>query len=171
MKLRYTLIFAICFSAFAFSQNQSSIDFIIRNLGVNVDGHFETFDINAEFDSSQNLKKITGTIQVKSIETGIESRDEHLLEEDYFHAEKHKTITLKSRAITKKSNGNYIVKSNLTIKGKTKKITIPVKIEKQNGQYKIISNFEINRKDFNVGGSSFIMSKTARINVVHYQNL
>jgi polyisoprenoid-binding protein YceI len=171
MKFKLFSILILLISTFSFAQNSSSIDFVIKNLGFNVDGHFNTFTIDTEFDSNENLKKITGTIQVKSIKTGIENRDEHLLEEDYFNVEKHKAITLKSTAITKKTIGNYRVKSNVTIKGKKKEITIPVKVEKQSNKFKITSNFEIDRKDFDVGGSSFVMSKTVKISVVHYQDL
>jgi len=108
---------------------------------------------------------------VASIKTGIESRDEHLLKADYFNVKNHQYITLVSTSITKNSKNNYSVIANLVIKGKRKKITIPVEVTKTEKNYKISSNFEINRKDFDVGGGSLMMSKTVNINVVYFQDL
>ena len=152
-----------------FSQNNSSINFVIKSLGINVDGHFNTFTIKTDFDEEGNLTRLFGTIKVSSLRTGIESRDEHLLEEDYFNAENHEFITLESTALNKKTNNSYAIVTNLSIKGITKEISIRVNVERTSGSYKLTSSFEINRRDFKVGGSSFVMSKTVKINVIHYQ--
>ena len=161
-----------CFVSIGFSQNSSTIDFIISNLGINVDGHFNTFSITTKFnDANSELEHVSGSITVASLETGIDSRDEHLLEEDYFNVDKYKLITLKSEYVTKVSDSQYMVKANLKIKGIIKTIRIKLNIEKENGSHKIVSSFKIDRKDFKVGGSSFVMSKTVKINIVHYQKL
>ena len=170
--MKRILIIFISFFCFGnVNAQESSIDYIIKNLGVNVDGHFNEFVITADFDSDGKLNDIVGTIDVSSIETGIDSRDEHILEEDYFYAKKHRKITLKSTAIKILKVDSYEVTAHLTIKGKTKKITIPIAIEKVGGKYKITSYFEINRKDFDIGGGSFIMGKTVKISVTHYQDI
>jgi len=166
--MRLFFIGLICLSAFGFAQ-KSSIDFEIKNVGITVDGHFNTFTINPEFNSDYELIAISGKVTVSSIETGIDSRDEHLLEDDYFDTSNHKYITLSSTSISKKSDNSYSAKVDLKIKGKTKQITIPIKVEKLTDSYKITSSFEINRKDFNVGGGSFVMSKTVKIIVACYQ--
>ncbi len=162
-------IYILCLGNF-YAQD-SSIDFTIKNLGINVDGHFNELTISADFDMEGKLNKISSAIVVSSIETGIDSRDEHLLEEDYFYVEKYPKITLKSTEVKALKNNNYEVTANLTIKGKTKQITIPLSVQKVNETYKITSYFEINRRDFDVGGGSFVMSKTVKINVTHYQKL
>jgi len=168
MKTRLIFIGLVCLSLFGFAQ-KTSVDFEIKNLGVTVDGHFNTFTIDAELDSTGELISISGKILVSSIKTGIESRDEHLLEEDYFNTEKFKYILLESTSINKSTNSSYNIKANLTIKGKTKAINIKVTVDKSTDFCKVMSNFEINRKDFDVGGGSFVMSKTVKINVIHYQ--
>lgn len=168
---RFIILFFVFFCLGNEYAQDSSIDFVIRNVGINVDGHFNTFQIAASINKDGGLENITSTIEVASIETGIESRDEHILKEDYFDAEKHKSIVLKSTEIKKLKTDTYEVVANLTIKGKTKKITIPITIKKVDGKHKISSYFEINRKDFDVGGGSFVLSKTVKISVVHYQDL
>ena len=163
------LLLLVAFTSFSFAQNSSSVTFVIKNLGVNVDGHFNTFEIDANLNSNDELVDLSGKITVSSIETGIDSRDEHLLEEDYFDTENHKYITLQSKTIRKNSDTEYSVDADLSIKGKTKSISIPVTVRKQNDSFKITSYFEINRKDFDVGGGSFVMSKTVKIKVTHFQ--
>lgn len=168
MQRFITLLFiCLCFTGFT---QESSIDFVIKNVGINVDGHFNTFTIRANISEKGKLESITSTIDVKSIETGIDSRDEHILKDDYFDAEKHKSIALKSTKINQLDTDSFEVVANLTIKGKTKTITLPVSLQKLESQYKITSYFEINRKDFDVG-SSFVLGKTVKISVVHYQDL
>ncbi|WP_422106563.1 YceI family protein [Winogradskyella sp.] len=164
------ILLTIC-TSFGYSQNASSIDFVIKNLGVNVDGHFNTFDIIAEFNPESELTNISGKIAVSSIKTGIESRDEHLLKDDYFDIENHAYITLRSISISKTSDTVYSVKADLSIKGKTKQITIPVTVQSVDETYKITSSFKINRRDFDVGGGSFVMGKTVKIQVTYFQEM
>ena len=166
-KLLISLSF-VALSMFGFTQN-SSIDFVIRNLGINVDGFFKTFSVTTKFDDANNLEDFSGEVKANSIETGIDSRDEHLLEEDYFHVSKYPLITLDVAELYKKPNNTYSAKVNLRIKGKSKQFTIPLKVEISDLQRKITSEFQINRKDFGVGGSSFVMSKTVKIKVVHVE--
>jgi polyisoprenoid-binding protein YceI len=169
----YLFYVLVCWSvSIGFSQNASSINFVIKNLGINVDGHFNSFSVTTKFnESTSDLERISGSINVASIKTGIDSRDEHLLEEDYFNAGIYKQITLASESVTKVSETRYKVEALLTIKGITKPITIKIDVVKTNDGYKISSAFEIDRKDFKVGGSSFVMSKTVKVNVIHYQKV
>jgi polyisoprenoid-binding protein YceI len=170
LRYLFAWVFIAVFSL-GCAQNTSSIDFVIRNFGISVDGHFNTFTVNATFNSVGLLENILAEIRVASVNTGIDSRDEHILEKDYFHAEKYELIRLQSETISKKAVNSYEVEAKLSIKGKTKTITIPVTVIKTANNYKITSNFEINRQDFNVGGGSFLMHKTVKINVVQYQKL
>lgn len=154
---------------FSFSQTESRIDFVIKNVGINVDGHFNEFNILGIFNPEGKLRSVSGEIKVASIETGIESRDEHLLEDDYFDGVNHPKITLVGISGIEKADGVYDFNCDLTIKGTTRKITIPVEVVAEGDYWKIKSNFQINRRDFDVGGGSFVLSKTVKIEVVHYQ--
>jgi len=167
------LFFVICFCclSLSFSQNKSSIDFVIRNVGIAVDGHFNTFNIETDFDNKGELLNIKGEIKVASIETGIESRDNHILKADYFDIENYENITWVSKAINTIDDVVFTMIADLTIKGKTKEISITVNRDKINNKYKITSSFKINRRNFDVGGRSIVMSNTVKINVVHYHNL
>ena len=90
---------------------------------------------------------------------------------DYFDIENHENITWISKAINTIDDGVFTMIADLTIKGKTKEISITVNRDKINNKYKITSSFKINRRNFDVGGRSIVMSNTVKINVVHYHNL
>ncbi|MDG1730412.1 MAG: YceI family protein [Algibacter sp.] len=171
--MKHFLFFLIyfCSLSLGFSQNVPSIDFVIRNVGIGVDGHFETFNIETDFDATGKLLQINGVIKAASIETGMESRDEHLLKDDYFDVENYENITLVSKTITAKSEAVFNVVATLTIKEKSKEIRITVNREKVDDKYRVTSKFAINRRDFGVGGRSFILSNTVKINVLHFHKL
>ena len=100
-----------------------------------------------------------------SIATGIEDRDKHLLEEEYFNASTYHNITFVTTKIEKSTQGTYFLRANLTIKGITKKVTVPINFQQTDHNIMIQAAFEINRRDFNVGGGSMIMSKKVKIHV------
>jgi polyisoprenoid-binding protein YceI len=64
---------------------------------------------------------------VKSIDTGVEQRDEHLRSNDFFEAEKYPTITFKSTSFKKNgSDDSYDMKGDLTVKGITNSVELKV---------------------------------------------
>ncbi|MCP5064744.1 MAG: YceI family protein [Ignavibacteriae bacterium] len=148
-------------------KTETSVNFKIKNFGVNVDGHFETISISTLFNSENELTDILATVEVESITTGMESRDNHILKEDFFYVKKHKNIVLETINIKKESLENYLVTANLTIKNRSKQITILIQVKKTGEGFVLTSNFEINRIDYSVGGSSLVLGKTVKISVKH----
>lgn len=176
MKKHLLIIFLFCaFSSFSqeLIQNdqESSITFTIKNFGFDVDGNFSDFKIVSNFNT-ENLKEsfINAKIRVKSIFTDSEARDEHLMKSDYFDVEKYPEIAFKSSEIEKNKDGNYIVKGVLIIKGTKKTIENFLKIKQEEKSISMLANFAINRKDFGVGGSSFVLSKNVNIKMVYVAN-
>ena len=102
--------------------SHSEVGFKIRHLMIsNVNGHFTNYTatVTTEYDNFE-----TATIQfeaeAKTLTTGSEQRDAHLLAEDFFDAGAYPTIKFASSAFTKNSDGSYTVNGDLTIKGITK---------------------------------------------------
>lgn len=148
------------------SSDKTKVEFKIKNFGVNVDGSFGDVKIRTNFTRSQISKSfINAKIRIKSIETGIESRDKSILKEGYFHEAKFPFLELTSLTIKKKEMGGFIMLANLTIKGTTKQQQIPLSINETDKTLSITADFSINRKDFKVGGGSLVMSKKVKIHV------
>ena len=146
--------------------NKTSVLFQIRNFGITVDGGFKTSDIKTNIDTKDlSNSYINATITVNSIFTGIEARDKHLLETDYFDASNHEKIILKSSKLTKDVNGNIILFAKLSIKGITKEMEIPLEVFEDNSMLAIEASMLVNRKNFNVGGRSILLSNNVKIKV------
>jgi polyisoprenoid-binding protein YceI len=67
----------------------SQLGFRVRHLGItSVNGEFTDYDAKVTFDPEDlSTLKAEATIQVTSIDTGIERRDNHLRSDDFFNAE------------------------------------------------------------------------------------
>jgi polyisoprenoid-binding protein YceI len=148
------------------NKNKTSVLFQIRNFGITVDGGFKTTDIKTNLDTKDlSNSYINATITVNSIFTGIEARDKHLLETDYFDTLNHEKIILKSSKLTKDANGNITLFAKLSIKGITKEMEIPLDVFEDNSMLTLKASMLVNRKNFNVGGRSILLSNNVKIKV------
>lgn len=105
----------------------SEVAFSVRHMMVSkVRGRFESVEgkiVTAE-DPSQS--SASATIDLSSIWTGNDQRDEHLRSDDFFSAATHPKMTYQTTGI-RKDGDHYVVDGDLTLKGVTK--SIPMKVE------------------------------------------
>lgn len=145
---------------------QSNISFVIKNAGLQVEGSFSGFTGLVKFEPDKpELTVLEAEVKSQTISTGIGMRDNHLRKQEYFHAEKFPVIAMKSKAIRKSGNGGYLGTFNLTMKGVSKEVEVPFTFVQQSGHAQMQGNFEINRRDFKVGGGSLIMSDKVKVNI------
>ena len=174
MKTILILFSSLLLSFTAFSQKmdtRASVDFKIRNLGINVDGHFDTSTITTNFKSQDvSMWVLSGNVAVNSIDTDNKKRDTHLNSEDYFDSTTYPEITIEATKFKKTSKNNYDVTVSLTIKKTTKSIVIPMEIINDERSLSLKTYFEIDRLDYRVGESSFVMSNTVKINISYTLN-
>ena len=146
--------------------NRTTVLFKIKNLGLTVDGGFKTSVIKTNLDTKDlSNSYINATITVNSIFTGIEARDKHLLETDYFDALNHEKIILKSSKLTKDINGNITLFAKLSIKGIIEEMEIPLEVFEDSSTLVLKASMMINRKNFSVGGRSILLSNNVKIQV------
>ncbi|WP_181347978.1 YceI family protein [Thalassobacillus sp. CUG 92003] len=106
----------------------SSLDFQIKHMMVSkAKGEFKDFDVDFKGDLN-NLSEasVTVTIPVTSINTGNEDRDNHLRSGDFFEAEKYPNMVFESKSIKKKSDDEFEVTGDFTVKGVTNEETFTV---------------------------------------------
>ncbi len=126
----------ILISNVAFAQTKWSVDpahtnarFEIKHLGISfVDGDFTKLEGQVESKDSVNFDNATVSfdIDVNSIDTRIEARDNHLKSDDFFSAEKFPKMTLKNATLKKAGKGKFKLTGDLTIKDVTKNVTFDV---------------------------------------------
>lgn len=135
----------------------SNVTFKVRHMMSKVTGQFRDFDITLDIDrANPAASSVEFTIQTASIDTGNTNRDDHLRTPDFFDAAKFPTITFKSTSVREKSKNEYEVTGDFTMRGVTKRITLPVTflgfLKDPRGNEK--GGFEIettvNRKDYDI---------------------
>ncbi len=149
----------------------TNVEFRVKNFGISVTGNFSEVVITSIFNKNDLQSSfVLGILQVKSIDTHNKKRDKHLLESDYFDVAQFSEIRLQSTKIEHIAKNEYVMKADLSIKGITKSMDIPIEIIEKDKELLMKSEFEIDRSDFNVGDSSWILSDKVKINVVYTAN-
>ncbi len=118
---------ATALRTFAIDKTHSEAAFQVRHLITKVRGRFADFAGSIQFDADQPARSaVSFVIQAASIDTNTPDRDAHLRSDDFFAVETHPTITFTSTGITAAGGSDYKVAGNLTMRGVTKGIVIPV---------------------------------------------
>jgi len=148
----------ICSAQFKPSDEGSSVHFKIKNFGFNTGGSFSGLKGNIVFDPNNvQTANFDVTIDANSVNTDNNMRDGHLREETYFDTKNYPQIHFVSSKVTLSNKKDvYFVFGKLTIKKQTKDISFPFTAEPQNDGYLFKGSFKINRREFDVGGSSTI---------------
>ena len=170
MRLKKIVLVLVLGSFTCFSQElvqdktASEITFTIKNFGFNVPGNFSQFIASSNFSAS-SLKGsfLNVKISVASIFTDSEARDKHLLEVDYFNIKKYPNILFESSVIEKITPFKYLLKGFITIKGIKKRLETILNVTTSKTTVTFLTDFSLNRRDFGVGGSSFVLSKEVNI--------
>ncbi len=111
-----------------FDASHSEIVFKIRHLMIsNIKGEFRKFDATLVAPEPDfNNASARATIDVSSIFTNNDDRDNHLRSADFFDVEKFKEIKFESTTFTKFNTENGQLKGKLTIKNITKEVIFEV---------------------------------------------
>jgi polyisoprenoid-binding protein YceI len=138
--------------------SKSSVKFKIKNLGFNVDGTFSGLEGNISFDPNRPEEAMFKvSMNASTVNTGIDMRDSHLKKESYFNAEKYPKIVFEStKVLNSKKKSEWIIYGKLTMKNHSKDISFPFTAEPAGDGMLFKGLFSINRKDFDVGGTSVI---------------
>ena len=136
----------------------SAIGFEIKNFGFNTKGSFSSLEGTITWDPKDPGKAAFDvSIGAATINTDNNMRDEHLRKDSYFDVEKYPRIRMVSTSISgPDKSGHYTFNGKLTIKSTTKDISFPFIATPMVDDYIFKGEFTINRKDFDVGGSSTI---------------
>lgn len=107
----------------------SRASFSIRHMMVtNVRGEFGGVSGEVMLDDKDPSKSVVkATVDVKTLNTGVDKRDAHLKSGEFFDVEKFPTMTFESTKVTKGAKkGSWKVDGNLTLHGVTKPVTLDV---------------------------------------------
>ena len=138
----------------------SKLTFGTTHLGISeVEGLFKKFDAVIQTTKSDFSDAVFNlSVDVATIDTEVEMRDNHLRSADFFDVAKYPTMSFKSTSVTPSGKDKYILKGDLTLHGVTKPVSMSLWYRGTivNPQSKAtVSGFQvtgtIKRSEFNIG--------------------
>jgi len=144
----------------------TEIGFSVKHFFTPVTGTFRDYEVDLRFDAeAPENSTVTVTIDVGSVDTDNERRDNHLRSPDFFDAETYPKMTFLSTSVRQVAPNQLVATGNLTIKGTTKEVELginllgitelPPEMQDMMGGVVRIASFEastkVDRREFEVG--------------------
>jgi polyisoprenoid-binding protein YceI len=115
--------------SYKFDQSGSTIAFSVHQFLGTTHGKFTRFSGKIEVDRERpENSSVTAQIDVRSIDTRIKKRDDHLRSPEFFNVEKFPGMTFKSRSVKQTGPQSGDILGDLTMHGVTRPITLHVKL-------------------------------------------
>lgn len=145
-------VFAAAQSTWTLDQVHSNVGFEVRHLLTQVRGDFRDYEGTIFYDAENpENSSVEVTVQAASINTNNEKRDDHLRSEDFFAVDEHPTLSFKSTSVEDAGGDKLNVTGDFTIRGVTKRITIPVEVLGVMGDKAgFATEFVIDRQEYGV---------------------
>lgn len=120
---------AIQGAVWALDKPHTNVKFSVSHLVISdVDGTFKSFDGTMEASKPDySDAKITFTVDVNSINTDNDMRDNHLKSDEFLNAAKYPQMKFVSTSFTPLGDNKYKLVGNLSIRDVTKSVTFDVK--------------------------------------------
>jgi polyisoprenoid-binding protein YceI len=142
----------------------SEIQFKVKHLVIStVSGSFDEFTGEATTpEDSFEGGEVTVHIKAASINTNNGQRDGHLRSADFFDADNHGEITVKTTSIKQVSQDDYLITADFTMRGVTKQVDFKAEYggKATDGYGNIKIGLEvtgkINRKDFGLNWNAVV---------------
>lgn len=157
----------------------SIAEFAVKHMMVaTVKGRFRTLGGTIQIDEAQpERSSVTAEIETASVDTGQEQRDTHLRSDDFFNAERFPAITFRSTRVQRKSDDEWKVEGDLTIRDVTRPVTLDVEFDgqivdaygKQRAAFSATTR--VNRKDFGLNWNvaletgGWLLSDTFKVSI------
>jgi polyisoprenoid-binding protein YceI len=148
----------------SFDPPHCSIVFFVKHILAKVPGSFDVYSGSIRFDpATPETGSIDVSVDMKSVNTGVQKRDEHLRSPDFFDVAKYPAMWFVSQKIVTKGDNQYVAEGDLTIKDVTKRIELPFTflgtkpspLEKGKQVAGFEARFSINMLDYHVGDGKF----------------
>jgi polyisoprenoid-binding protein YceI len=140
---------------YRFDPSSSTIGFSVHQFLGTTQGKFTKFSGTIDVDRQRpENSSVTAQIDVRSIDTRIKKRDDHLRSAEFLNVEKFPQITFKSRSVKQTGPQSGDILGDLTMHGVTKPVTLHVKLltplnETSRTRWAVTVD-PITRRDFNL---------------------
>jgi polyisoprenoid-binding protein YceI len=150
------LVLTTCLPAAAHAQqviaDKSAIGFVVKQMGVPVEGSFGKFDAKLEFDPKKpEAGSVVLRVDLASAQIGDAETTRELRKPEWFDTAKHTAATFTSKSIKPAGAGRFDVLGTLSLKGNTRDITVPVVLAQAGAQATATGQFSLGRVDYKIG--------------------
>ncbi|MEJ2125036.1 MAG: YceI family protein [Alphaproteobacteria bacterium] len=134
-------------------------------------GEFKHFQAEIRFDPEEPQDaEVAASIDINSISTGIKDIDMTLIGPQWFDTRNYPVATFRSVSLREIDDDNFELTADITIKGQTKRLLLPVQFENNEGEAIVRTEAYLDRLEFGVGTnepiSGVLIDRNVRITVV-----
>ena len=130
----------------------SDIAFVIKQMGVSVEGRFKKFDAQISFDPAKpESSKMAFTVESASASVGSPESDSELPKANWFNVPKFPQATFQSSAVKGLGGGKFEVSGKLSIKGNVRDVVVPVTVTQSGANTTATGSFSLKRLAFKIG--------------------
>ena len=132
---------------------KSEVAFVVKQMGVPVEGRFRKFDAQLNFDPKKpEAGKVALTLDLGSATMGNVEADAELLKATWFNTAKFPQASFQSLSIKRAGGpGRFDIAGKLLIKGSSQDIVVPVTMTQAAGTTTASGSFVIKRLEFKIG--------------------
>lgn len=137
----------------------STISFTYNQMGSRVYGTFGKFEGVLDFDTSHpEAAHAKLTIELDSIDAGSSDANEELQKPAWFNTESYPVATFESTKFKDLGNNRYQITGNLTLRGLTREVAVPVLLKSENAIGIFDGELTLERGDFKIGDGEWANS-------------
>lgn len=131
---------------------KSTLAFTYRQMGAAIDGHFNKFSTDIKFNPAKvNLAKASLVVDLNSIDVGNDEGNGEVGKKIWFNTKVFPTARFVSTSIKAEGGDRYEVLGKLTIKDKTRDVSVPTTIKISGNTAQLDGTIVLKRLDFGIG--------------------
>lgn len=131
----------------------STVEFGYSQMNVKMDGSFSELRAREfSFDpAAPEAAKVVIEVALSNIDAGYEEANSELEKEEWLAMNQHPLATFTSSDVEVLGDGRYQVTGDLSIKGASHPVTVPVSFKEEDGKGIFEGSFTMQRADFSIG--------------------
>lgn len=131
---------------------QSRLSFVSRQMGVPVEGQFRRFSGQIAFDPARlDAASALLTVDLASFDMGSREVYDEVVSRNWFDVRQHPTARFVATGLRHLGGDRYEVRGQMTIKGRTRDITVPVTFRPLGRTALLEGSFALRRLDYGIG--------------------
>lgn len=143
---------------------KSTISFTATQEGAEFTGVFHQFNVGLELVADSNtasLQSVATGIELGSVDTSYQDRDDYLAQEEWFHIAKWPRATFTSEQLIDKGDGAYTASGQLSLRGVSQpvEVALQLQIEDNRERGRLTGSATIQRLVFGIGQGEWTNTK------------